>query len=118
MYGTLYLVILAHPTAGPAPLMSVCVADYSFVGISITERIKKWQRLTPGHALIFQRDVASEIAAVLRGPLQPGEYEFRASYEPPSIPADDRRLLTAERIAYPTTRLKVPPLRLTVGASR
>jgi hypothetical protein len=108
MYGTLFFSIDIQRKTGPAPLGMGCVADYNFTNVSISDRIKKWKRLLPGQSLVFNKNVTAEIGAILRGPPEPGRYEFRASYEPPWISEHDKILLTTVRIGFPHDTMRTP----------
>lgn len=118
MYGTLFFSIEIQRKTGPAPLRSGCVADYNFTNLSISDRIKNWNRLLPGQSLVFNKNVTAEIGAILRGPPEPGRYEFRARYDPPYISEHDKILLTSVRIGFPHDTMRTQPQAFTCTAER
>jgi hypothetical protein len=117
MYGSLFFRINIR-TAGPPFLGSGCVADYSFAGSHIRDRIKVWKRLAPGQSLVFEKDVALDTTEILRGPIRDGTYTYSASYDPPYIPAQDKQRLNSVHIGFPRQRLQTTALAFTGKAAR
>jgi hypothetical protein len=105
MYGSLFFKIYIQRASGPVFGLGG-IADYNFFGSLIQRRIKTWHRLGPGQAIDFREDIALETGALLKGSQPAGKYSFSASYQPPYISAEDKKILHAVRIDFPEDELK------------
>jgi hypothetical protein len=82
---------------GPPPEGHGCAGD-RMDWPPILRRIADWKVLHPGDSLSLE----AGHARLFYDPKQPGTYEFRATYRPPSINAADQAILRQAGIDFPT----------------
>ena len=109
MYGSLLFRVNIQRASGPVAGAG-CFADYNSFGSDVQQRIKTWNRLGPGQSIDFREDIAAETGALLKGSQTAGKYSFSASYQPPHISAEDKRVLRAVRVDFPEDQLETARL--------
>jgi hypothetical protein len=74
---------------------------------TISERMKTWKVLHHGESIVLQvtrKDIPYSDQ-------EPGTYEFSASYYPPDMTADDRKMLIQAGVVFPPHVLTTAPVR-------
>ncbi|HEX4166541.1 MAG TPA: hypothetical protein VHZ55_13825 [Bryobacteraceae bacterium] len=97
-YVMLYLKYIPSDGLGPMD-GGGCARDRFGKWPSILERIKTWQTLGAGEALILK----GKREQFFYSDQRPGKYEFWASYTPPYVQDLDKQLLFGSGIDFPTS---------------